>query len=86
VNIVVLSGTIAFITSLIGLLPQIIKALKTKSTQDISMLMVINYLLCSFAWIVYGAYTDSLFVLASNVIGLLTCCILILQKRYYDAL
>lgn len=84
-SIIMLSGTIAFITSFIGLLPQIYKALKTKSTQDVSMLMLVNYLCCSLAWIIYGGYTDSMFVLSSNVIGLLTSLILILQKQYYDA-
>lgn len=83
-SIIMLSGIVAFITSFIGLLPQIYKSLKTKSTQDISMLMLINYLFCSVAWIIYGGYTDSFFVLASNVVGLLTSFILILQKSYYD--
>lgn len=84
-NIITLSGTVALITSLIGLLPQIYKSLKTKSTTDISMLMLINYVICSLAWIIYGGYTDSMFVLISNVVGLLSSFILILVKHYYDA-
>lgn len=77
-------GFIAFFTSVIGLLPQIIKSLKTRSTADISMAMLINYLICSFAWIVYGSYTDSLFVLYSNVLGLMTSVLLIYLKLSYD--
>lgn len=84
-SLVVVSGSIAFITSFIGLLPQIVKTMKTKSTQDLSMLMLINYLICSLAWIVYGANTDSMFVLSSNVIGLIISFVLILLKRHYDA-
>ncbi|QBR83720.1 PQ-loop repeat-containing protein [Legionella israelensis] len=84
-SIIIISGSVAFITSFIGLLPQIFKALKTKSTQDISMLMLINYLLCSLAWIIYGGYTDSLFVLTSNVVGLVVSLMLIMLKRHYDA-
>lgn len=83
-NIITFSGTIAFITSFIGLLPQVYKAFKTRSTHDISMLMLINYAVCSLAWIVYGQYTSSMFVTASNIIGLLTSLILIFQKKYYD--
>ncbi len=79
-----LFGSIAFITSVIGLLPQIIKAFKTRSTQDISMAMLINYLICSFAWIFYGGYTNSLYVLLSNLLGLLSSLALILLKIYYD--
>ena len=83
-SVVFLSGTLALITSFIGLLPQVFKALKTKSTQDISMLMLLNYTLCSFAWVIYGSNTDSFFVTCSNVIGLLVSLALIFLKRYYD--
>jgi len=83
--VIILSGTFALITSFIGLLPQIYKSLKTKSTKDLSLLMLINYLICSLAWIIYGSYTDSMFVLVSNVVGLLSSIILIIQKKLYDA-
>lgn len=85
IDIVAFSGCIAFITSFIGLLPQMLKAWQTRSTQDISMLMLVNYAVCSLAWIIYGQYTSSLAVTASNVIGLLTSLALIIQKKYYDA-
>jgi MtN3 and saliva related transmembrane protein len=81
-----LFGTIASITSFVGLLPQIYKTYKTKSAADISMLMLANYLVCSLAWIAYGLTTDSLFVVYSNVIGLISSIISIIQKRHYDAL
>ncbi|KTD05128.1 SemiSWEET family transporter [Fluoribacter gormanii] len=84
-SIVLFSGSVAFITSFIGLLPQIIKSLKTRSTQDLSMIMLINYLICSLAWIIYGSSTDSFFVISSNVVGLIVSLLLILLKRYYDA-
>ncbi|AWN75584.1 SemiSWEET family transporter [Legionella anisa] len=84
-SIVLFSGIVAFITSFIGLLPQIIKSLKTKSTQDLSMIMLINYLICSVAWIIYGSSTDSFFVISSNVVGLLVSLLLILLKKHYDA-
>lgn len=77
-------GTAALVTSIIGLMPQAYKALKTRSTQDVSMLMLWNFLICSFAWMVYGYCIDSMFVLFSNVVGLITCIVLILQKKYYD--
>ncbi|PWY56752.1 hypothetical protein DGG96_04915 [Legionella qingyii] len=84
-SIVLFSGCVAFVTSFIGLLPQIIKSLKTRSTQDLSMIMLVNYLICSLAWIIYGSSTDSFFVISSNVVGLIVSLLLILLKRYYDA-
>lgn len=83
-SIVVLCGSIAFITSMIGLFPQIYKALKTKATTDISMLMLINYFVCSVAWIIYGYQTESGFVQSSNILGLISCIILIIIKCVYD--
>ena len=79
-----LSGTLAFITSVIGLFPQIYKALITRSTNDVSMAMLINFFICSAAWIIYGAYSASLYVEASNILGLLSCILLIILKRWFD--
>lgn len=77
-------GTIALITSIIGLLPQIYKSFKTKSTNDISMIMLLNYFVCSVSWIVYGICTNSSFVIWSNIVGLITSLISIIQKKHYD--
>ena len=81
-----LFGTIAFITSIIGLLPQSYKALKTRSTDDVSMFMLINYLACSVAWVAYGMCIHSAFVLLSNAFCALSSFVLMLQKIYYDRL
>lgn len=85
-DIINISGLIASITSIIGLMPQIYKTYQIKSAKDLSMAMLANYLICSLAWIVYGFYTSSSFVLYSNVIGLLSSIISIIQKIYYDKL
>ncbi len=77
-------GFIAFFTSVIGLLPQLIKSIKTHSTHDLSMTMLVNYLICSIAWIVYGSYTHSVFVLLSNIVGGCSSLILVLLKRQFD--
>lgn len=79
-----IAGSIAFITSVVGLFPQVFKAIQTKSTQDVSMMMLINYFICSAAWIIYGGYVSSGFVLFSNVIGLLGSVLLIFLKINYD--
>jgi MtN3 and saliva related transmembrane protein len=79
-----LSGSVALVTSIIGLFPQVYKSYQTKSTDDISMIMLINYLVCSLAWIVHGVYTDSKFVIYSNIIGSILSGISIAQKTIYD--
>lgn len=77
-------GYVAFITSLIGLLPQVYKAYVTKSTSDISLGMLMNYVLCCVAWIAYSYYQHSFIVLLSNLAGLVISIISIMQKYYYD--
>lgn len=79
-----LFGFIALATSFVGLLPQSYKAFKTRSTDDISMIMLINYTVCSFAWIIYGLYIHAGFVVVSNIVGLASAVLLVGQKHYYD--
>jgi MtN3 and saliva related transmembrane protein len=77
-------GLMALATSIIGLLPQVYKTYITKSAHDISMIMLINYFVCSVSWIGYGLCQGSLFVILSNIAGFIISVILIAQKRYYD--
>ena len=85
-NVINIFGFIATITSIVGLLPQVYKTYQTKSAHDISMIMLINCLICAMSWIVYGIYTSSDFVVYSNIMCFITSLILIFQKRHYDAL
>ena len=83
-NIEIISGFIAACTAVIGLLPQIYKSFKTKSMKDVSMLLLINYLVGSIAWIIYGMYTNAIFTIVSNIIGTITSIIAVAQKIIYD--
>ncbi|MDR2724359.1 MAG: hypothetical protein LBB25_04135 [Holosporaceae bacterium] len=79
-----LSGGVAIVTSIIGLFPQVYKSYRTKSTADISMSMLINYLICSVAWIIHGVYTNSPFVIYGNIVGVILSSGSIVQKIIYD--
>ncbi|WP_264682396.1 MULTISPECIES: SemiSWEET family sugar transporter [unclassified Wolbachia] len=85
INIEECFGFIAFITSLIGLLPQVYRAYITKLTRDVSMLMLVNYLIFSSSWLIYGICQGLTFVILSNIAGLVISIISIVQKCYYDA-
>ncbi|MDR0555468.1 MAG: hypothetical protein LBG20_00430 [Holosporaceae bacterium] len=78
------SGSIALITSIIGLFPQVYKSYRTKSTIDVSMLMLVNFLVCSIAWTIHGVCTNSTFVVYSNVVGIILSSVSIWQKILYD--
>ena len=77
-------GTIALVTSIIGLLPQVYKSHRTKSTKDVSMLMLLNYLICSLAWIIHGVGIGSTYVIWSNIFGTAVSTIAIAQKISYE--
>lgn len=77
-------GVSAFVTSMIGIVPQIWKSFRTKSTCDISMLMLVNYFVCSVSWLGYGILSKTGYVILSNVFGTTTTLIAILQKLHYD--
>jgi MtN3 and saliva related transmembrane protein len=83
-NIVNISGFVGSVCSAIALTPQIYKIYKTKSVNDISLLMLFNYLLCSVSWMIYGIYISSNFIIFSNIVSFLCTSILITQKKYYD--
>jgi len=84
VVIVDVFSAVALGTTLIGLLPQIYKTYKTKSAEDLSMLMLANYVLSSMSWIGYGVCVSDSTVIAANVMCGTTAVILIVQKIYYD--
>lgn len=80
------AGLIASITGIIGFIPQIRKAYKTKSMTDVSMALLLNYLACCVSWMIYGALDTSFFVLWSNVFGSVVSVVTVIQKIYYDKL
>lgn len=79
-----LIGMIASATSVAGFLPQIYKNQKTKSVSDLSALMLLNFFVCSLAWVVYGGLTGSTYVLLTNAACLCACGFLLGQKMYFQ--
>ncbi|MDR2598473.1 MAG: hypothetical protein LBC25_02020 [Holosporales bacterium] len=79
-------GGIASITTVVGMVPQVYKSFKTKSTNDISMAMLLNCLICSVSWAVYGLFymRGDRYVVLSNIFGTVVACISIWQKYRYD--
>lgn len=59
-NILLLIGYIAAFLTIIAPLPQVIKAIKTKSTKDISMLSIFFYIVILSLWTIYGLYINDL--------------------------
>lgn len=80
----IIFGFIASFTSVISLLPQIIKSYKTKSVDDISLGMIINFVICSISWVVYGLLTKSNSVWITNIIMSIFSIIMLVLKIKYN--
>lgn len=66
------------------LIPQIIKAVQTKSTSDISIYFLFVSLLGSAFTVVYGIYIWSLSLVITISISFISKIVLISLKLYYD--
>lgn len=76
-------GFLAAFTSTIALFPQIIKIHKTKSADDLSNAMLLNFIITSILWIIYGFMSSSMPVLVCNLICFLSSLwILVLKWKY----
>jgi len=80
VNII---GFLAAFTSTISLIPQILKMFKTRSVDDLSTGMIINFLLTSIFWILYGFMITSWSVWLTNIFMLIFALIMIYLKIKY---
>jgi len=64
-------GLIAAMCTTIAFLPQVIKALKTRETKDISLAMYVVLVTGLFLWLIYGIIIRDLPLILANSITLL---------------
>ena len=63
--------------------PQLVRVLRSRSAHDISMPTFLLFSIGIFLWLLYGIYTGSKPVIASNIVTLiLTLSILFLKLKY----
>ena len=74
-----------FIASIMYL-PQIKKMYITKSTDDISINMLVLLIICSILWIIYGIYLMEWPVIITDVIILSQVLTMLFIKIYYEKL
>jgi len=61
-------GYFAAILTTLAFLPQLIKTLKTKKAEDVSLTTLIMFLAGVFSWIIYGYKISSTPILIANII------------------
>ena len=77
-------GTLAGILILSGWVEQIYKGYKTKSMRDISKFLMIFIAAGSTLWLVYGSIVSDVFIIGTNIAGLILMIIVSSMKRKYQ--
>ena len=83
VNYIEFFGFSAALLTTIAFLPQLYKTWKTKSADDVSLIMLILFIIGLICWIIYGLKINSLPILVANIITFIfNFSILILKITY----
>lgn len=76
-------GLLAGILTTLAFIPQVIKVVQTKSTNDISLAMFAIFILGVFCWIVYGVLLKTPPLIISNSLVLVMALIILGYKLRY---
>lgn len=79
----ILIGSLAACLTMCGFIPQILKALRTRSVKDISIITLFQLSLGVFLWIVYGVHLKDHIIIVANTVTLFTLVILLFLYFYY---
>ena len=77
-------GYFAAILTTLAFLPQLIKTLKTKKAEDVSLTTLIMFLTGVLAWIIYGIQISSKPILIANIITFLLNFLILVFKLIYS--
>jgi MtN3 and saliva related transmembrane protein len=69
---------------LTGWVEQVYKGYKTKSMKDISKFLMIFIAAGSILWLVYGTIVSDVFIIGTNIAGLILMIIVSVMKKRYQ--
>ena len=75
-----LYGYFAAILTTLAFLPQLIKTLKTKKAEDVSLITLIMFLTGVLSWIIYGYKISSTPILVANIITFILNLLILIFK------
>ena len=73
-------GYFAAILTTLAFLPQLIKTLKTKKAEDVSLITLIMFLIGVLSWIIYGYKISSTPILIANIITFILNLLILIFK------
>ena len=77
-------GYFAAILTTAAFLPQLIKTLKTKKADDVSLITLIMFITGVISWIIYGYKISSFPILVANLITFILNFLILISKIYYS--
>ncbi len=77
-------GYFAAISTTAAFLPQLIKTLKTKKADDVSLLTLIMFICGVGSWIIYGYNISSSPILIANIITFILNLFILISKLHYS--
>ena len=77
-------GYIAAILTTAAFLSQLIKTLKTKKADDVSLTTLIMFIIGVLSWIFYGYKISSAPILIANLITLILNLLILISKLYFS--
>jgi len=77
-TVVNLIGFTAAALTTFSFAPQFLKLLKTKKTEGLSILMMLQIFTGLFLWIIYGVLRHDIILISANSVGLIIVCATIL--------
>lgn len=72
-----LIGSGAALLTMFGFVPQIIKIKKTKSVEDVSLLMLLQFALGMLLWLLYGLHIRDNILIIANAVSFISLAIAI---------
>ena len=79
-------GYFAAILTTLAFLPQLIKTLKTRKAEDVSLITLIMFLSGVLSWIIYGYEISSIPILIANVITFILNLLILIFKISFSNL
>ena len=77
-------GYLAAVLTTSAFLPQLIKTLKIKKADDVSLTTLIMFISGVFSWIIYGYKISSTPILIANSITLILNLMILISKVYFS--
>lgn len=83
ITAITIIGTLAVISQVVRIFPQVIKGFKTKKVRDVSLWWEIIAISSAALWLSYGILTNDLALIVGNIITLIAFVLLLYQKQAY---